>query len=162
KLPEPKADAKQKTRGTVPNELTLDPDYYLRRAQSFVRQKDYQSALNYINRAMELTPDNYQLWYEKALIYQLAGYDAAAARRYLSLIQHRPDMLEAHISLGTLYSKHANLDLAAQEYRRAIEISFYSFPSHYNLANVYMAQENLADALKEYKLCLKLKPSNAM
>jgi Tfp pilus assembly protein PilF len=156
------SESKPKSRGIVPNELTLDPDYFLRRAQSFVRQKDYQSALNYINKAMELTPDNYGLWYEKALIYQLAGYDAAAARRYLSLIQHRPDMLEAHIGLGSLYSKHNNLELAAQEYHRAIEINFYSFPSHYNLANVYMGQDKLTDALKEYKVCLKLKPNNAM
>ena len=148
--------------GKQPREKTLDPTYFFKKSQEFVKQEDYQSALNYVNRALELNPQYWEAWYQKALAYQLAGYDAAAARRYIKLIERKPDMLEAHIALGSLYRKHQNYDLAAKEYKAAIELKYYTFAAHYNLANVLMDQENLEQALKEYKICLKMQPDNAM
>ena len=48
-----------------------------------------------------------------------------------------------------------------EQYKKAIEINFYSFPAHYNLANVLIDQHKNEDALKELKACLKLQPRNA-
>jgi Tfp pilus assembly protein PilF len=148
--------------GQKPTEETADAGYFIKRSQSFANQKDFQSALNYVDKALELQPENWDAWYTKALVYQLAGYDAAAARRYLKLLERKPDMLEAHIGMGMLYRKHNNFDLAQKEYEEAIQLTYYSFAAHYNLANVLMEQKKYEQALKEYKVCLKLKPNNAL
>lgn len=158
----PKKVAKKKVPGEHPTEEVDDPAYFIKRSQSFAARKDFQSALNYVDKALELQPQNWQASYQKALVYQLAGYDAAAARRYLQIIARRPDMLEARISMGMLYRKHGNLDLAAKEYQACIDEKFYCFPAHFNLANVLTDQNKLEEALKEYKVCLKLQPNNAL
>lgn len=159
---EPPAPKQKKRPGQQPSEEVMDPSYFIKRSQSFCNQKDYQSALNYVDRALELQPQNWEAWYQKGLTYQLAGYDAAAAKRFLKLIAHKPDMIEARIALGILYRKHGNFDLAEQEYKAAIEHKFYSFPAHFNLANLLLDQKKYEAALKEYKVCLKLQPNNAL
>jgi Tfp pilus assembly protein PilF len=148
--------------GAKPTEDTTDSNYFVKRAMSYLNSKDYQSALNYVDKALELQPQNWDAWYTKALTYQLAGYDAAAAKRYLKLLEHRPDMLEAHVGMGMLYRKHNNFDLAEKEYQDAIALKYYSFPAHYNLANLLMDQKKYEAALKEYKVCMKLQPNNAL
>jgi tetratricopeptide (TPR) repeat protein len=153
---------KPKTPGHQVTETTLDPEYYYRRAKTYIRDNDLQSALNYINKAMELNPDYWDAWYIKAMIYQMSGKDAAAARRYMELAKRRPDMMEVHIALGILYRKHQNYDLAEQEYKTVIEGRPTNFAAHYNYANLLLDQAKLDQALKEYKLCLKLQPTNAM
>ena len=153
---------KPKSAGLLPTEATLDPTYFYQRALSLVKEQRYQDALNYINKALELNPRYFEAWYEKGLIYQLSGYDAAAARRYKALLERKPDMVEAHVSLGTLYRKHKNLSLAAAEYKAAVDLNYYSFAAHYNLANLLMDQKLMEEALKEYKICLRLKPDEAV
>jgi len=150
-----------KQSGKQPSESINDPRYFYKKAQAFAESGDFQSALNYVNRALVLNPQMWEAWYEKGLVYQLAGYDAAAARRYLALLERKPDMLAAHIALGMLYRKHSNRDLAEAEYRQSLEYNYRYFPAHYNLANLMMDEGRLDLALKEYKICLKLQPDNA-
>ncbi len=153
---------KRKLPGAQPTEDVEDAGYFIKRSQSYANKKEFQSALNYADKALELQPQNWQAWYQKALVYQLAGYDAAAARRYLQIIARRPDMIEARIGMGILYRKHGDFDLAEKEYEAAIGHQYHSFPAHFNLANLYMDQKKLEHALKEYKVCLKLQPNNAL
>jgi hypothetical protein len=40
--------------GSKPTEDVLDPNYFIKRSQSYANQKDFQSALNYVDRALEL------------------------------------------------------------------------------------------------------------
>lgn len=158
---EEKKEAKQ-VPGAHPTEEISDANYFIKRSQSYANAKDYQSALNYVDKALELQPQNWEAWYQKALVFQLAGYDAAAARRYIELLAHRPDMIEAHIAVGMLYRKHGNFDLAEREYKEAIELKYYNFAAHFNLANTYLEQKKYEPALKEYKVCQKLQPNNAL
>lgn len=148
--------------GAKPTEDTMDSSYFVKRAMSYLNAKDYQSALNYVDKALDIQAQNWDAWYAKALTYQLAGYDAAAAKRYLKLLEHRPDMVEAHVGMGMLYRKHNNFDLAEKEYQEAIQLKYFSFAPHYNLANLLMDQKKYEAALKEYKACLKLQPNNAL
>ena len=152
---------KPPTHGKMPHEDILDPEYFYKRASAFAQDGDYQSALNYVNRALTLNPNFWAASYEKGLIYQLSGYDAAAARRYISLLEHKPDLLAARVALGMLYRKHGNRSLAESEYRTAIDMNARFFPAHYNLANLWMDAGEMEPALKEYKVCLKLQPDNA-
>jgi tetratricopeptide (TPR) repeat protein len=152
---------KPPTHGKMPHEDILDPEYFYKRAHAFAQEGDYQSALNYINRSLTLSPNFWAAAYEKGLIYQLSGYDAAAARRYISLLDHKPDFLAARVALGMLYRKHGNRSLAESEYRTAIELNSRFFPAHFNLANLLMDAGEMEPALKEYKVCLKLQPDNA-
>jgi Flp pilus assembly protein TadD len=152
---------KAPTRGKIPHEPLTDPEYFFTKAQAYVQEGDFQSALNYVNQALALNQTYWAAAYEKGLIYQLSGYDAAAARRYINLLEHKPDFLAARVALGMLYRKHGNGRLAESEYRKAIELNYRFFPAHFNLGNLFLEQGQLESALKEYKVCLKLQPDNA-
>jgi Tfp pilus assembly protein PilF len=153
--------ATKKRPGKMPTEGINDPAFFYRRSLTFMEQGDFQSALNYIDKSLSLSPEYWEAWYQKALIYQMAGYDGPAARRYLALLQHRPEMVPAHIALGMLYRKHGNLELADNEYRTAIDLKPRCFAAHYNLANLLVDEQQPEKALKEYQNCLKIKPDDA-
>lgn len=140
----------------------LDPDGYYRRGCELMAQKKYQEALNHLNKALELNPRLYDASYQKALLYQLTGYDKFAARRYIQLLKVRPDYDKARINLAALHRKHKNYKGAEEEYRAAIQHNYYLFEAHYNLANTLLEMQRYEDAMKEYKFCLKLKPNDAM
>lgn len=148
-------------KGRIPNEGLLDPEYYYMQAQAFVKDEDYQSALNYINKALEMNPNYWDAWFYKGFVYQVSGYEAAAARRYLQLLDRKPDMLQARVCLGMLYAKHKNWKLAENEYRKAIGVNYNYFAAHFNLANLMTETGKPEEAIKEYKLCLKLRPKDA-
>lgn len=152
---------KPKLVGAVPNEPTRDPLFFYEKGAAFLKDLKYQDALNYTNKALELNPNFWEAWYQKGLIFQLSGHDALAARRYLALIERKPEMIEPHIAMGSLYRKHGDFTLAENEYRKVINLNVYNFAAHYNLANLLMDQKRMEEALKEYRVCLKLKPANA-
>ncbi len=65
--------------------------------------------------------------------------------------------MDAHINLGALLSQAGEYGAAEKEYKKALDLNFYSLSSHYNTASLYIKQERLNEALKELKTCLKLK-----
>lgn len=142
--------------------LPPDPSSPYREGIRFLKSQKYQEALDKFNECLKISPNYYDAWYGKALVYQLTGFDKFAARRYMELLKRRPDMDQARINLASLHRKHQNYEGAEDEYRLVIEHYFYNFAAHYNLANTLLEQKKFEEALKEYKVCLKLKPNNPM
>ncbi len=152
---------KPKTVGAEPNEPTNDPTFFYEKASALMKDGKYQDSLNYTNKALELNPNYWEAWYLKGLIFQITNHDGLAARRYLALIERKPDMIEPHLAMGSLYRKHGDFALAENEYRKVINLKVYNFGAHYNLANLLMDQKRMEEALKEYRFCLKIRQDNA-
>lgn len=62
-------------------------------------------------------------------------------------------------NLAMAYAEKGQLDLAKQEYLRAIEINDYYPQTHHNLGNIYLKQGKLNLAEQEYLKALKIDPN---
>lgn len=140
---------------------TVDPKMYYDAGCRYISMKKYQLALDAFNKALELSPRYYEASYKKALVYQLAGMDKYAARRYQDILKYK-DMDEVRINLAALHRKHKHYVGAEEQLRAVLQHNWASYEARYNLANVLLEEGKLEDALKEYKMCMKMKPRDPM
>lgn len=162
----PKADKEQEANAYMAEDDSRigahhDPQAQYEEGCMYLKTKQYQKALDCFSRALQLNPRMHEASYKKALVYQLAGYDKFAARRYQDVLRYRPDMDQARINLAALHRKHKHYVGAEEQYRAVIARNYFCFEAHYNLANVLIDLKRPEEAMKEYKVCQKLKPNAA-
>ena len=90
--------------------------------------------------------DNAAFYYKKALSFNPAKSDAAAA----------------HNNLGLYYLDKGWSEMAILEFSRALYIYPNYVPSHYNLGFIYMQKKNYEKAMEEFKAILRVDPHNEM
>ncbi|WP_448584181.1 tetratricopeptide repeat protein [Thermocrinis sp.] len=64
---------------------------------------------------------------------------------------------EEHIDLGYIYEKQGKLDLAEEEYKKAIKKDKKNFIAYFNLGNVYAKKGDYERAERYYKQAIKLR-----
>lgn len=139
----------------------FDPALHLKQAMALIKEKRYQEAQKQLDTTLELNPNYYDAWGQQALLYVLTGKDDKAIDKYKQLVEVKPELVDAHVNLGSLLSKKNQLKDAEWELRKAIAINYRSIEGYYNLANVLVRQNRYEEALTQYKMCLKLSPNNA-
>jgi tetratricopeptide (TPR) repeat protein len=143
-----------------PDPHDYDPAPYYAQGLTALKAKRYQEALDCFNRALKIDPNFFKASFQKAVVFQVTGYPEHAIKRYEQLVKYHPEMAEAHINLGSLYRDRDKIRAEA-EFRKAIEIYYYSLPAHYNLANLLLDMGRYEEAMNEYKACLKFNRKTA-
>lgn len=116
-------------------------------------------AIECLNRAGQLAPDNGEIQSHRAEMLRRAGQldDAlAAARRSIHL---QPDSASAYNNLGLILAEQGAAAEAEAAYERAI-LTDPAYPrAWYNLASLYFAQERLADAKTALEQAIRRRPA---
>lgn len=122
------------------------------------RYTDAQLAIDFLNHALALDPDNPHLYNSRAVAYlSLQQYPAAAEdlNKALSLL---PDYADAHNNLASLYFQQQQYNQSIIEYSRAIEIN----PNFAEaIMNRGMAERKLLhyeDAFEDFRRAVSLTP----
>lgn len=84
--------------------------YQLKRAQETFDQKNYTSALDYVNRALQLEEDSEDALLLQGQIYQMMKEDDQAETVLLKVIDQNPDCTEAYESLLELYDENGSYE----------------------------------------------------
>ncbi len=95
------------------------------------------------------------------LILRRRGDKAAAAALIRQALSLRPDMAEAHNSLGNLHSDARTFPAAAESYAAAIALKPDYAEAHFNLAGALIALERPEAAVASLETALRLKPDFA-
>lgn len=77
-----------------------------------------------------------------------------------TMVKDAPNSAFAHYSLGIGYDSFGNLEKAARQFERAIQIRPDYFEAHNNLGIVYDQLGRSEEALREYQIVLKSDPEN--
>lgn len=78
---------------------------------------------------------------------------------WVSMIKTSPSSAQNHLNLGDMYGRHGNLQKAAEEFRRAIELKPNYADAYHNLANVYLQMGKIDEGIENYKEAIKFNPS---
>ncbi len=145
----------------MPTTEELDPVPHYEKALAYINEKKYFNAEKELNLALDRNNYYYDAWLKLALIYELTGRRKAAIREYKEILSVKPELVEAHINLGTLLRQENDFDGASEQYQKAIALNYYLEEAHYNLGNVLAASGKLEPALKEFQTCLKLEKAGS-
>ncbi len=78
---------------------------------------------------------------------------------WLATAKTSPSDPKTHNNLGDYYGRHGNLEKAAEEFKKAIQLKPNYADAYHNLANTYYQMGKLDLALKMYKKALSINPN---
>jgi tetratricopeptide (TPR) repeat protein len=82
-------------------------------------------ALEDLNKAINLAPNNAYLYYNRALLHIELGESGKAIENYTTAIKIEPHMAEAYYNRGLLYYKNGDKKSAAKDLSKAGELGLY-------------------------------------
>lgn len=134
-----------------PNDL----DALTNLGNSFYSISQYDSAMKYYDRVLELDSKNYSGLFNKALVYfQLADYNKSLEyfRRCNSLY---PEALDVHNMIGDCYYSQKNYNEAIRWYQQAYEGGTRNSAQLNIMAYIYDTQNRTSEAIRYYKEALQ-------
>ncbi len=117
------------------------------------RQNRTQEAVNCIQKAIELAPNEARYYNHLGRILRAAGMIPQAAAAYQKALQLDPKQIKAYINLGKLAFEIRTFDDAAQAFRQVLKLD----PNHH-AARLHLATalQHLGDAEEVVNLCTTL------
>lgn len=100
------------------------------------------------------------LYVDGALAYQ-EGDRERALSALQNALQDNPDLIMARFLLASLYRDKGQIESAAEQYRKVVELDPYSYSNHYNLGLMYHLLAKLQEAATSYLEAIRLNPVDA-
>ena len=83
-----------------------DDEYlFLNLSQIFELKKDYLSALNYLNKSIQINPNYYEAYLNRGNIFHEMKLTKDAMENFNYAIKLNPDYADAYLNLGMVYLK---------------------------------------------------------
>ncbi len=124
-------------------------------------RKEYETAIERINRAIELNSTAPSFYTHLGNIFQEQGKLEEAIQAHQKALLINPNLTEVHNNIGNALVDQGKLAEAIASYQRAIEINPDFAEAHGNLGNALINQGKVAEAIASYQRALQLKPDYA-
>lgn len=126
----------------------------------FLKQ-DIQGAIQDFDKAIELSPNNPELYLNRGYIKQLINDQNGAMADYNKAIAINKNFAYAYNNRGVLKVAMKDINGAMEDYAKALEINKNYSDVYYNRANLkYMLDDNKG-ALEDYNIAIELNPKDA-
>lgn len=86
-------------------------------------QRNYDLAIRYFNEAIEINPQLYEAYYNRAKVYSLMGKNSFAIRDFTKTIELKPTYYQAFASRGILYAETGQNEMAKKDFALAMAIN---------------------------------------
>jgi tetratricopeptide (TPR) repeat protein len=133
------------------------------RGERFLQVNQPTMALKEFLAALELNPNDPYLHYDLAYAYDQKGILDKAEFHLKKAIRLKPDYSDAYNYLGVLYFRKGEVDLAIEQYNKALENIVYLSPqnAHFNLGVAYLSRKQYNLAIKHLEETVSLVPNYA-
>ncbi|MBF0384608.1 MAG: tetratricopeptide repeat protein [Candidatus Omnitrophica bacterium] len=112
---------------------------------AYLRQKDYNPAVENFDKALKLNPKDYKVYNALGVIYSQQGQRELAVENYQKSMQLAPLYEESFMNLGNLYFREGYYNQALELYSKVINFS-------YNYPPAYLNRGILLSELRRYEL----------
>ncbi|AFZ35722.1 Tetratricopeptide TPR_1 repeat-containing protein [Stanieria cyanosphaera PCC 7437] len=142
---------------------------YTHIGQLYVRESQWESAINCLKQALKYQPNSVQLYSTLAQIYNQLEEPEAEMECWYQATQINPNLVNAggYHKLAKAFYHRNKLDEAINCYQRAIEQSEASetrqsnFEPHYELAEIWLEQRKINQAVSCYQQILDQDPNQS-
>ena len=118
-----------------------------------------ERALGHQQRALELSPGNYRVYFGLANLYRLRGDGARAEAQYREALRLNPTLHQAMVNLGVLLAERGEAQGAAMLFEEALRLRPRDARVKVNLAHVLQISGRPQEAVALYEAALELDPS---
>jgi tetratricopeptide (TPR) repeat protein len=122
--------------------------------------KDNDAAISYLNKAVELKPDDFDSFFSLGLAFINKNEPEEAKKNFQRALQINPDLVDAKLWLATIYQKQKQYTEAVKYLEEALILKPDSVPVFDNIASIYFEQGKLNQAVDYWTKALELKPNN--
>lgn len=142
-------------------EFPNEPKYAERLARLYWQQDDHSTALEYLDTAREIDPDETKYDYLEAQIYNAIGSERSAEKAYKRIIARIGDEYAGpDYELGWLYFNQGKHRLAERHWRRCLEVNEYFPGVYYSLGRLFDQRRQRDMAIRHYEEFLRLGGGN--
>lgn len=125
-------------------------------AQNCQATGDYTSALEYIDRAQQMMPDDIDLIQLKADILGESGDIEGAIAEWARYIDNTPDYFGGYYRRGWFKDVSMQTDAAIEDYKMAVMLQPDYAYGHFGLADMLMRKGQIEEAKAEYQMVVEI------
>jgi Flp pilus assembly protein TadD len=129
-------------------------------ARALINGGNGVEARSWLNKALEINPQNYRVWYELGHLESQTG-NSAAIRAYEKSIDIQPNFAPVRRDLGMLQFRQRNYPQAAKQLEKAADLGVNEAPLFNFLGISYSRTGRIQKAVASYQRALKLDPDYA-
>lgn len=116
-------------------------------AVEMIQQKNYQQAVNVLNRSLASSPNAAYTYYLLAVAYGMGGDAKNAEINLVKAIQLFPEYKQALLQLGNIYARQGNLNEARETLNKALAVD----PNYKDALNLLKSIPGTSDTLSNSK-----------
>jgi tetratricopeptide (TPR) repeat protein len=124
----------------------------------------YESAEEDYQRALEIEPQNGDVWRRMGDLYQKASRFPQAVAAYQKAAELQPGYFLNYQAMCSLYADQANFEEAIRQCQRVVALVPQLAEAHYTLSKPYLADGHYAEGERELRVAVELdaRSSNAL
>ena len=134
---------------------------YAIRAMLLRKEKNYDLAIEYFNKAIQLDTHDYELYSNRGNVYFDLRKPELAIDDYRKALSMKPNFPEALDNLGAQFAILGHYDSAVKYANEAIKIKPDFKPAYSNRALTYMKSNRYDDAIRDWQKFLEFEPDAA-
>ena len=143
---------------TALSETAVDWFYKANALSDGKKYTDPIKAIEYLNNAIKLQPDDETYYYNRGVAYDNLGQYQPAIKDYNQAISLKPDYAEAFHNRGTIYSEIGQYQLAIKDFNEAIRLHPNDAEAYHGRGFAYDKLDQYQRAIEDYNQAIRLQP----
>lgn len=144
---------------------TVNIDKYLETGIALYRKQDYNNAIEYFNKIIDIDPANTTSYLYLSSIYESLGKYQEAEKMYMTLLKlnnpnNNRNKVAIFMKLSTIYKKNREYDKQYLELRKVLEIDSSESQAHFELGIFLAGQGYINEAIDEFKKVTEIDSQN--
>jgi len=135
-------------------------EIYLKKADSCEKKGQYDKAVSFMQKIIELRPEDAVAYYRLGFDYENTGMNEEAIDAYKKAIKFDDSNLNAQFRLGILYSKSDSHNEAITHLKKARELGPEYAEVHYRLGIIYDKKKKYTEAIECFNKAIEIDPAN--
>jgi tetratricopeptide (TPR) repeat protein len=133
------------------SDVTLKAQAIHQRGYDYYKQKDYNNAIASYSEAIQLDPNNSQLYFNRGIAFRELRQYQEALQDFRKAVELDPTDTGAYDNLGWIHAQMGQFDKSIDYYTKTIEIKPQDGGAYYNRGGSYYRKGDLDSALKDAK-----------
>ncbi len=137
---------------------TFSPESLVLRADEAFQNDDNQKALALLTEANAKEPNNSEILFKLAYIFQASGDDEEALKYYKQALEIDKNNEYIHNSMATIYRKNGEYTSAKIQLKASLDIDDTNPVTYYNYGNLLVDMQNSEEAVLMYEKAIEINP----
>jgi tetratricopeptide (TPR) repeat protein len=121
---------------------------------------DYNKSAQYYEKAIDLNPFDYLIWYNYGVMHGHKGSNYRAIDCYKMVLALKEDFVPALFNLGNSYAVTARLVEAIETYQQLLKVSPNDIETLHNLASTFADNKQYLSSIEYYTRVINIDPAN--